>query len=84
MEHLGTSQDINCSYGKCICILKQSIHTPILVTTVTYSKYCLSGIYMICFSLEVKHQSINQRGSHGRHRMVVSFTTTCAISAYHH
>jgi len=24
------------------------------------------------------------RGRHGRDRMVVRFTTTCAISAYHH
>jgi len=24
------------------------------------------------------------RGHHGRDRMVVGFTTTCAISAYHH
>jgi hypothetical protein len=25
-----------------------------------------------------------KRGRHGRHRMVVGFTTICAISAYHH
>jgi len=24
------------------------------------------------------------RGCHGRDRMIVGFTTTCAISAYHH
>jgi len=27
---------------------------------------------------------INPRGCHGRDRMVVEFTTTCVISAYHH
>ena len=27
---------------------------------------------------------INSRGRRGRDRMVVGFTTTCAISAYHH
>ena len=27
---------------------------------------------------------LGQRGSHGREPLVVGFTTTCAISAYHH
>jgi hypothetical protein len=27
---------------------------------------------------------INKEGRRGRDRMVVGFTTTCAISAYHH
>ena len=29
-------------------------------------------------------QPNNSRGHHVRDRMVVGFTTTCAISAYHH
>jgi hypothetical protein len=32
-----------------------------------------------------KHKmSISLRGHHGHDRMVVGFTTTCVISAYHH
>ena len=39
-----------------------------------------------CCCSELKHVSLpfGPRGHHGRDRMVVGFTTTCAISAYHH
>jgi len=33
--------------------------------------------------LVIKH-NIQTRGSRGRDRMIVGFTTTCVISAYHH
>jgi hypothetical protein len=42
-------------------------------------------IESLCFVINsnVKYQ-VAKRGHRGRDRMVVEFTTTCAISAYHH
>jgi len=34
--------------------------------------------------LTIKKNTIVPWGRHGRDRMVVGFTTTCAISTYHH
>ena len=36
-------------------------------------------IYLVVYKL-----SIFYRGRRGHHRMVVGYTTTCAISTYHH
>ena len=38
----------------------------------------------ISFNISYGHNIIYIRGRRGRDRMVVGFTTTCAISAYHH
>ena len=54
-----------------------------------YPKRCLTGNYM--FSSEHEISDISKLhfhsciwGRRGRDRMVVRFTATCAISAYHH
>ena len=52
-----------------------------------YPKRCLTGNYM--FSSEHEISDISKLYFHscicrGRDRMVVRFTTTCAISDYHH
>jgi len=40
------------------------------------------SIFIISF--EGTYYCISKKGSHGRDRMVVGFTTTCSISAYSH
>ena len=42
------------------------------------SCYASIRYYKVCIT------STDVRDHHGRDRMVVGFTTTCAISAYHH
>jgi len=37
---------------------------------------------MKCIALSIHHDKLG--GRRGRDRMVVGFTTTCAIRAYHH
>jgi hypothetical protein len=51
----------------------------------------LSGTADICHLIGlrlpmmfVNNDKVRRRGHHGRDRMVIGFTTTCAISAYHH
>jgi hypothetical protein len=34
--------------------------------------------------MKLTTNTFTRRGRHGRDRMVVGFTATCAISAYHH
>ena len=44
-------------------------------------------IYLFCYGFldgAVFLYRYNTRGRRGRDRMIVGFTTTCAISAYHH
>jgi len=40
--------------------------------------------FISCLSLLQKYNDWTLRGHRGNDRMVVGFTTTCAISAYHH
>ena len=52
-------------------------------------KYALSGTISFeneafIFQILDSAQGIHERGRRGSDRMVVGFTTTCAISAYHH
>jgi hypothetical protein len=42
----------------------------------------IHGIYLLLWSVQKKNRK--NLGHHGRDRMVVGFTTTYAISAYHH
>ena len=42
----------------------------------------IKNVFMLCY--KQKGNSQVEWVIHGRDRMVVGFTTTCAISAYHH
>jgi hypothetical protein len=41
-------------------------------------------LFMLCDNYNESPNSSYNRGHHGRDRMVVRFTTTCVIGAYHY
>ena len=68
-----------------------SLHlTMLFLVTLPTSHKTLSGLALnICWLQEIHqciigHWSYYIGGHHGIDRMVVGFTTTCAVSAYHH
>jgi hypothetical protein len=44
---------------------------------------CFFGVTVLVLSLSLRLETFH-KVCRGPHRMVVGFTTTCAISAYHH
>jgi len=60
--------------------------TPVWKWQLFYNNFCFKTIFKKSIRSEFISTSTNKytRGRRDRNRMVVGFTTTCAISAYHH
>jgi hypothetical protein len=69
-------------------LLKLSFHNLTKVTTnIKTCKFILHTVTRCTSNTTLCNKAckwLSTSGSHGRHRMVVGFTTTCAISTYHH
>jgi hypothetical protein len=50
---------------------------------VLFNDFCIF-VKNLSFQYFKKSETLQYRGCRGRDRMVVGFTTTCAISTYHH
>jgi hypothetical protein len=50
---------------------------------VYFLSLCFFGVTVLVLSLSLRLETFH-KVCRGPHRMVVGFTTTCAISAYHH
>ena len=76
-------KDINVNYNKSD-VLSAIISRPYTELLCNLSKHIVT--YMtICWRMYyIQHQQTSSRGRRGRDRMVVGFTTTYAIGAYHH
>ena len=62
----------------CKLIINSTVHTYFR-KLLNVNKNCTTIILV-----QQDHKLSNMHMCHGRDRMIVGFTTTCAISAYHH
>ena len=60
------------------------LRLPIVIACALQAGQQASGINAVSSNICIKHQTEEEEGCRCCDRMVVGFTTTCEISAYHH